>query len=95
VLYALCDRSSRSARLPGCARVDSRLDTAKIGSDGRVEAHRARLRAVFGRQKAFPHGLDPYRKSRSFNSKSCTRQVWVYRHGRDRFYSSVRLTLWD
>jgi len=59
MLYALCDRSSRSARPPGCARVDSRLDPAKIGSDGRVEAHRARLRAGFGRQKTFPHGLDP------------------------------------
>src|ERR1700688_2371827 len=32
----------------GCARIDSRLDTAKIGSDGRVEVHRARLLAVFG-----------------------------------------------
>jgi hypothetical protein len=29
----------------GCARIDSRLDAAKIGSDGRVEVHRARLRA--------------------------------------------------
>jgi hypothetical protein len=57
MLYALCDRSSRLARPPGCARIDSRLDTAKIGSDGRVEAHRARLRAVLGRKKTFPHGL--------------------------------------
>jgi hypothetical protein len=53
MLYALCDRSSRLARPPGCARIDSRLDTAKIGSDGRVEAHRARLRAVLGRKKRF------------------------------------------
>src|ERR1700692_955288 len=37
----------------GCARIDSRLDTAKIGSDGRVEVHRARLLAVFGDQKRF------------------------------------------
>jgi len=29
----------------GCARIDSRPDTAKIGSGGRVEVHRARLRA--------------------------------------------------
>jgi len=43
----------------GCARIDSRPDTAKIGSDGRVEVHRARLRAVFGGRKTFPHGLDP------------------------------------
>src|SRR3984893_18421180 len=37
----------------GCARIDSRLDTAKIGSDGRVEVHRARLLAVFGDEKRF------------------------------------------
>src|SRR6266446_2176481 len=35
----------------GCALIDSRLDTAKIGSDGRVEVHRARLLAVFGETK--------------------------------------------
>src|SRR5258708_18710001 len=35
----------------GCALIDSRLDTAKIGSDGRVEVHRARLLAVFGGTK--------------------------------------------
>ena len=46
---------------PSCARIDSRPDTAKIGSDGRVEVHRARLRAVFGGRKTFPHGLDPSR----------------------------------
>src|SRR5713226_6332555 len=47
----------------GCALIDSRPDTAKIGSDGRVEVHRARLRAVFGGRKTFPHGLDPQRTS--------------------------------
>src|SRR6266404_3776372 len=45
----------------GCALIDSRPDTAKIGSDGRVEVHRARLRAVFGGRKTFPHSLDPER----------------------------------
>jgi hypothetical protein len=30
---------------------------SKIGSDGRVEVHRARLRAVLGGRKTFPHGL--------------------------------------
>ena len=35
----------------GCDLIDSRLDTAKIGSDGRVEVHRARLLAVFGGTK--------------------------------------------
>jgi|SRR5450631_2724416 hypothetical protein len=47
----------------GCARIDSRLDKAKIGSDGRVEVHRARLLAVFEGRKTFPHGLDPERTS--------------------------------
>ena len=50
-------RSLSMAR--GCARIDSRPDTAKIGSAGRVEVHHARLLAVMGK---FPHGLDPERK---------------------------------
>ena len=37
----------------GCARIDSRLDTAKIGSDGRVDVDYARLRAVLGEEKRF------------------------------------------
>src|SRR5271169_6519672 len=41
----------------GYARIDSRLDTAKIGSAGRVEVHRVRLLAVIGVRKTFPHGL--------------------------------------
>jgi hypothetical protein len=40
-----------------CARIDSRLDTAKMGSDGRVEVHHTRLLAVIGVRKTFPHGL--------------------------------------
>jgi hypothetical protein len=43
----------------GCARIDSRPDTAKIGSADRVEVHHARLLAVIGVRKTFPHGLDP------------------------------------
>ena len=43
----------------GCARIDSRLDTVKIGSADRVEVHRARLLAIIGVRKTFPHGLDP------------------------------------
>jgi hypothetical protein len=43
----------------GCARIDSRPDTAKIGSSDRVEVHHARLLAVIGVRKTFPHGLDP------------------------------------
>jgi hypothetical protein len=45
----------------GCARIDSRPDTAKIGSADRVEVHHARLLAVIGVRKTFPHGLDPMR----------------------------------
>jgi hypothetical protein len=43
----------------GCARIDSRLDTAKICSDGRVDVDRPWLRAVFGGGKTFSHDLDP------------------------------------
>jgi hypothetical protein len=45
----------------GCAWIDSRPDTAKIGSADRVEVHHARLLAVIGVRKTFPHGLDPER----------------------------------
>jgi hypothetical protein len=47
----------------GCARIDSRPDTAKMGSANRVEVHHARLSAVIGVRKTFPHGLDPKRTS--------------------------------
>ena len=47
----------------GCARIDSRPDTAKIGSAGRLEVHHARLLAVIGVRKTFPHGLGQNRKS--------------------------------
>ena len=47
----------------GCARIDSRPDTAKIGSVDRVEVHHARLLAVIGVRKTFPHGLGQNRKS--------------------------------
>src|SRR5580704_10862675 len=48
-------RSRSTAR--GCARIDSRPDTAKIGSADRVEVHHARLLAVIGVRKTFLHGL--------------------------------------
>src|SRR5271165_3169815 len=47
----------------GRARIDSRPDTAKIGSADRVEVHHARLLAVIGVRKTFPHGLYQQRKS--------------------------------
>src|SRR4030095_14246221 len=47
----------------GCALIDSRLDTAKICSDGRVHVDHAQLPAVFGGEKTFSHGLDPKRTS--------------------------------
>jgi hypothetical protein len=43
----------------GCARIDCGPDTAKIGSADRVEVHSARLLAVIGVRKTFPHGLGP------------------------------------
>ena len=47
----------------GCARIDSGPDTAKIGSADRVEVHHARLLAVIGVRKTFPHGLGQKLKS--------------------------------
>src|SRR5215218_5711342 len=53
-------RPSRSLSMArGCARIDSRIDTVKISLAGRVEVHHARLLAVIGVRKTFPHGLDP------------------------------------
>src|SRR5258705_11352574 len=52
----------------GCARIDSRPDKAKIGSADRVEVHHARLLAVIGVRKTFPHGLDPYATLAAINS---------------------------
>src|SRR5260370_41231661 len=37
----------------GCSLIDSRLDTAKIYSDGRVHVDHAQLPAVFGEKKRF------------------------------------------
>ena len=48
----------------GCARINSRPVTAKMGSADRVEVHHARLLAVIGVRKTFPHGLDPKPTSR-------------------------------
>lgn len=39
----------------GCARIDAGPDTAKIGSADRVQVHHARLLAVIGVRKTFPH----------------------------------------
>ena len=47
----------------GCARIDAGPDTAKIGSADRVQVHHARLIAVIGVRKTYPHGLDPIRTS--------------------------------
>jgi hypothetical protein len=47
----------------GCTRIDSRPDTAKIGSAVRFEVHHARLLAVIGVRKTFPHGLGQKAKS--------------------------------
>ena len=54
----------------GCARIVSRPDTAKIGSADRVEVHHARLLAVIGVRKTFPHGLGHFRKSALVTARS-------------------------
>ena len=54
-------RSLSTAR--SCARIDSRPDTAKIGSADRVEVHHARLIAAIGVRKTFPHGLGLVREA--------------------------------
>ena len=52
----------------GCARIDAGPDTAKIGSADRVEVHHARLLAVIGVRKTFPHGLG--QKATSANERA-------------------------
>ena len=54
----------------GCARIDSRPDTAKIGSANRVDVHHARLLAVVGVRKTFRHGLGQNATSRRVNHMS-------------------------
>ena len=54
----------------GYARIDSRPDTAKMGSADRVEVHHARLPAVIGVRKTFPHGLGHKRKWRHSQVRS-------------------------
>ena len=61
LLCASRDRSGRSAWPEVAPRVDSRLDTAKICSNRRVDADRPRLRAVLGEGKTFLHSLDLFR----------------------------------
>ena len=56
----------------GCARIDSRPDTAKMGSANRVEVHHARLSAVIGVRKTFPHGLGPKATSASQDPRSAS-----------------------
>src|SRR5215510_8801389 len=60
-------RSLSTAR--SCARIDSRPDTAKIGSADRVEVHHAWLLAAIGVRKTFPHGLV---HSQKLNQRACS-----------------------
>ena len=53
----------------GCARIDAGPDTAKIGSADRVQDH-ARLLAVIGVRKTFPHGLGQQRSSGGIRARS-------------------------
>ena len=54
----------------GCARIDAGPDTAKIGSADRVLVHHARLIAVIGVRKTYPHGLGQSRKLARLNGMS-------------------------
>jgi len=84
----------------GCARIDSRPDTAKIGSVDRVEVHHARLLAVIGVRKTFPHGLDPKGTSAPSHSlplcnvrRICQEQrasMLICRHGKSNFCIGLR-----
>src|SRR5258706_8151671 len=65
----------------GCARIDSRPDTAKIGSADRVEVHHARLLAVIGVRKTFPHGLGQKAK--------CSLRADVFRFGPNNGHRSI------
>ena len=56
----------------GCARIDAGPDTAKIGSADRVQVHHARLIAVIGVRKTYPHGLDPERTPRRIRGTGVT-----------------------
>ena len=62
----------------GCARIDAGPDTAKIGSADRVQVHHARLLAVIGVRKTFPHGLGQNRKLARVNGMSGLpmKQTW-------------------
>jgi hypothetical protein len=57
----LCAAIAVPAR--SCARVDSRLPTAKTCSNGRVDVNRHLFRAVAWERKTFSHGLGPKRSS--------------------------------
>ena len=58
----------------GCARIDAGPDTEKIGSADRVQVHHARLIAVIGVRKTYPHGLGQNRKWRRFHATSALPQ---------------------
>jgi hypothetical protein len=66
-------RDTSLSMAQGCAPIDSWLETAKIGSAGRLEVHRARFLPV-GYEKRFPHGLGQQRtqtrKSRHYGGMS-------------------------
>jgi hypothetical protein len=62
----------------GCARIDAGPDKAKIGSADRVQVHHARLIAVIGVRKTYPHGLDPERTSVDLSQREgCSPSVYA------------------
>ena len=56
----------------GCARIDAGPDTAKIGSADRVQVHHARLIAVIGVRKTYPHGLGQHSDFEPRYSRVCS-----------------------
>jgi hypothetical protein len=70
MLCAPCDRSGRSAWPEAAPGLTPGPIQQKIGSADRVEVHHARLLAVIGVRKPFPHGLGQTRTWRPRNSTS-------------------------
>lgn len=62
----------------GCARINSRLDTVKIGPAGRIKVNHARLLAIIWVRKTFLHGLDPKATSTQHPSNHSPPQVMQY-----------------
>ena len=72
MLYALCDRSSRLARPPGCARIDSRTRYSKNRLRRSRRGPSRPVACSSWEKKTFPHGLAPKRTSHRGSSMLVT-----------------------